>query len=900
MRSSSPPVVVLVLVTLVAWPLRAQTGSFRVTTPSPIAASLGKFGDVPVSLYTGTPDVSIPLFTAQGRTLSLPIVLKYHAGGVKVEEIGSWVGIGWTLEAGGTITRSVRGLVDEDIGLGYYYTGNTWYNPGDWPTPSFTAIVNLRDKRIDGEPDQFFFNFAGRSGQFVIGPTGASGPIEVRAVPYQKLRIVQSIQGSMIMSWTITTEDGTIYVFDAAETSTDYTTTSSTSETENSHWGTSHTSSWHLTSITAPGGDVITLQYADYVARHRMGYSIEKFDHRQVPQGSACVEPQFEVWSEFEIAEKRLASITTAAHTITFTPGPLREDALSPLGGAQQEPTLDRIAVATRAGVELRRFQFSYNYATSRLTLTGVAETDRNGVSLPPYSFAYNTTSLPPRTSFSLDHWGFFNNRQNSTPIPAMLSSLGTQLSGGNREPDPAYVPAGILTRITYPTGGFNEFVYEPNDYGTVGGGAVIGWIEGPAQTAQAFAGPNAGSVEQTFTITSVDPSAKIRVLVSFSQDPVGCAGMDDPPCPMTELLGTGGWQVNGFQELFLSPGTYTLRATTLEFGQQAIIDATWHDQLPAPGRIGAGLRVAEVRAADAVGNVQIKRYKYTLTGDPGRSSGDISSQPQYAYNYSSPGCSYFSRSSMSRMPLGDGPVVGYREVTVWHGANGEFGKTLHRFRSTADVIDPPPSGMWPFSRRTSYEFMRGQETDATEYNSSGQPQQHTASVHAFQTLEPVTARSFRGMSINTFSAGMFGTNYAYHAFEVLSVWSFVSEDTTIAYDEGGGNALPSVRTYTYGNPAHIQLTQQTETNSNGTERITRMKYPADYPLGFGDPEATALSAMQGTAHIHNAVIERWILEKTGGVERVVRGELTTFRQVPTGAYLPYQRFVLNSPTPLQ
>jgi hypothetical protein len=47
----------------------AQRGSMRVTVPSPTAASLGKFGDVPVSFYTGVPNISIPLFTAKGRTL---------------------------------------------------------------------------------------------------------------------------------------------------------------------------------------------------------------------------------------------------------------------------------------------------------------------------------------------------------------------------------------------------------------------------------------------------------------------------------------------------------------------------------------------------------------------------------------------------------------------------------------------------------------------------------------------------------------------------------------------------------------------------------------------------------------------------------------------------------------
>ena len=65
-----------------------QTGSMRVTLTSPTAATLGKFGDVPVQLYAGVPDISVPLFTAKGRTLELPIVARYHPGGIRVEEVG--------------------------------------------------------------------------------------------------------------------------------------------------------------------------------------------------------------------------------------------------------------------------------------------------------------------------------------------------------------------------------------------------------------------------------------------------------------------------------------------------------------------------------------------------------------------------------------------------------------------------------------------------------------------------------------------------------------------------------------------------------------------------------------------------------------------------------------------
>lgn len=203
--------------------LEAQAASMRVTIPSPTAASLGRFGDVPVSLYSGVPDVTIPIFAVQGRTLQLPITLKYQGGGTRVEEIGGWAGIGMALEAGGVVTRSVRGIPD-DKAAGYFNTGSVFLTDANWFTPSTSLIDNLRNGTVDGEPDQFFFSFAGISGQFALGPVSGGG-VQYRSIPYRKLRIVPTF-GDGISGWTITTEDGTRYTFAAVETHTDYTTNS--------------------------------------------------------------------------------------------------------------------------------------------------------------------------------------------------------------------------------------------------------------------------------------------------------------------------------------------------------------------------------------------------------------------------------------------------------------------------------------------------------------------------------------------------------------------------------------------------------------------------------------------------------------------------------------------------
>ena len=99
-------------------------------------------------------------------------------------------------------------------------------------------------------------------------------------------------------------------------------------------------------------------------------------------------------------------------------------------------------------------------------------------------------------------------------------------------------------------------------------------------------------------------------------------------------------------------------------------------------------------------------------------------------------------------------------------------------------------------------------------------------------------------------------------------------------------------------------MTEITETNSDSTQRITRMKYPGDYATG-GPPgsEAAALTAMQDVstsgAHMPGVVIERVVSQKVGASERAFQAEITTFKEFLYGQFLPYKHYVLNSPSPI-
>ena len=69
---------------------------------SPNAAALGRFGEYPVSTYTGVPSIGVPIYEVKAGSVSVPVSLNYHAAGVKITDVSSWVGLGWSLSAGGS------------------------------------------------------------------------------------------------------------------------------------------------------------------------------------------------------------------------------------------------------------------------------------------------------------------------------------------------------------------------------------------------------------------------------------------------------------------------------------------------------------------------------------------------------------------------------------------------------------------------------------------------------------------------------------------------------------------------------------------------------------------------------------------------------------------------------
>src|SRR5690606_30972647 len=67
------------------------------------------------SLHTGQLSVNIPLFTLEGRGLTLPISVSFNGGSISNESDASNIGLGWSLLAGGVITQTIKDKNDNSI-----------------------------------------------------------------------------------------------------------------------------------------------------------------------------------------------------------------------------------------------------------------------------------------------------------------------------------------------------------------------------------------------------------------------------------------------------------------------------------------------------------------------------------------------------------------------------------------------------------------------------------------------------------------------------------------------------------------------------------------------------------------------------------------------------------------
>ncbi len=256
-----------------------------VNTPSANAYSFKIFGDIPVSLYTGIPQIEVPIHVIKTGYVDIPISLKYHSGGFKPDVHPSWVGMGWNLNAGGVITREVRFIKDEVYnndciayrpcgpnnynGLGFYYSypvlnKSDWYQKKD-PDANVPEFPNFTYACLDRAPDIFSFNFLGYSGKFFLNHLGewkvqCDSPLKIEINPEDIKPDNSLVTGTdnNFTRFTIIDEKGIRYIFGGTN-AVEYSTGMNPCDYDyRINW---LATSWYLTEIIPPVGDRIYFNY---------------------------------------------------------------------------------------------------------------------------------------------------------------------------------------------------------------------------------------------------------------------------------------------------------------------------------------------------------------------------------------------------------------------------------------------------------------------------------------------------------------------------------------------------------------------------------------------------------------------------------------------------------------
>lgn len=70
-----------------------------------------------VGEYTGSTSINVPIYQIQIGQINIPIELNYSSTGIKVDETASNVGQNWSLNAGGIVTKVIKGMEDFNVGI---------------------------------------------------------------------------------------------------------------------------------------------------------------------------------------------------------------------------------------------------------------------------------------------------------------------------------------------------------------------------------------------------------------------------------------------------------------------------------------------------------------------------------------------------------------------------------------------------------------------------------------------------------------------------------------------------------------------------------------------------------------------------------------------------------------
>ena len=474
---------------------RGATQLESIMPPTPESSSRVKYADVPFTHSLGAAELDIPLYTLEGRELSIPIGLHYRSNGIKLDEMAGVAGLGWTLEAGGCITRSIVYMPDEFSTAEFHHEmpSGTLLSQLENQTNNTATMNYLRDnlwRRIDSSLDRYSYSICGLSGTFVIMDDHS-----VRQLSGDGVLITPTFNSSgAITKFTITGPDGAKYTLSIIETTTyrglQSNPTPMTGQAD--EW--EATTAWYLTGITSPSGlETASFSYSDGGSWERKVQSIAQiatFDKTASTQSVTTGYDGSYVRSTY--TTQVLTSISLNGMTATFSYANVSGyDNHTPTSSWTRTPNYPkRLTGITVTDCSNQVYAVTVGTGVSaydgRVILNSLVIAHRTNTADDRWDFTYKTKNTTV-SRYSCDWYGYYNAENDGIPVIGqptrnnfcpwvMDGSWGTfSLTWGT--PDPT--EADYMSLLTASHDGAQTcFTYEGSYYGSTPIGVRVKEIE--------------------------------------------------------------------------------------------------------------------------------------------------------------------------------------------------------------------------------------------------------------------------------------------------------------------------------------------------------------------------------------------------------------------------------------
>ncbi len=622
---------------------------------TPDAAALSKFIDIPPGNYTGVANFSIPLYTIDLDGISIPIELNYVTNGIKVGELASRVGLGWSLNTGASLSQQVIGARDVTSRSHILIDWN--FNPiisypactisGDYYKALAVTSYLEAEPQIDLKPDIFAYSLLnGKSGKFILDAQNETGV----PMPYNSIKIKKG----NVMDMMITDETGIRYDFSHIDGSIK---TRNTCYREDNNLIFPFDPNYHLTKISTQKNNFINYHYG-------MPGGVEIFYVSSVSTQKriAVYKPHNVIAPPPSIIREKCVNYTRSTDKpiseIIFPGGKI----LFTYNNKNEEPRLDikgdvflkGMTVQDNANNIIKDYTFNYDYFESPGEIPTILEEDysypdyfynssylfgvdkrlklvsvRDNLNNNEYKLEYYETyydqatqiekTLPNRISNDVDFWGVYNGKENgvksiSNSIYAPPTNISSSYFGADKNPDINYGRLGNLRKITYPTGGYTEIKYEADEFDLSEPEIVYDYAEEfiPVE-ADNLANP---LIEMPFTITDNSSNQQILFTTTYSS-PYNtnghCVWKLKKPDNTTEEGDTV-----GSTERNDSPGNYVLSVTKDMDNPNVTCKAkySWTDVTKTPidtlyTRKAGTLRIKQIEYVDNNGGKIERQYTY-------------------------------------------------------------------------------------------------------------------------------------------------------------------------------------------------------------------------------------------------------------------------------------------------